>query len=52
LGRIAKSRKNGLIIGQEIFCSKEGFRPKKYAKAAAPDETRVGCKAMINVKEK
>jgi len=43
LGRITKSRTKGLIIGQEILCSKEGFRPKKYAKVAAHEETRVGC---------
>lgn len=51
LGRITKSRTNGLIIGQQIICSKEGFRPKKYAKVAAHDETRVRCKAMIYVKK-
>ena len=31
-GRIIKSRTNGMIIGQEILCSKEGSRPKKLYK--------------------
>ncbi|XP_058787209.1 protein FAR1-RELATED SEQUENCE 5-like isoform X2 [Vicia villosa] len=56
MGRITKSRTNGLIIGQEIVCSKEGFRAKSYAKGennkpATQDETRVGCKAMIYLKK-
>ncbi|KAJ1384268.1 FAR1 DNA-binding domain [Sesbania bispinosa] len=29
MGRVTKSRTNGMIIGQEILCSKEGFRRKK-----------------------
>jgi hypothetical protein len=54
LGRITKSRTNGLKIGQEMLCSKEGFRAKKCAKGNNPtthDETRVGCKAMVYVKK-
>jgi hypothetical protein len=56
LGRITRSRTNGLMIGREILCSKEGFRAKKYAKVennnrARRDETRVGCKAMLYLKK-
>nr|ABE93031.1 hypothetical protein MtrDRAFT_AC136139g3v2 [Medicago truncatula] len=29
MGRVTKSRTNGIVIGQEILCSKEGFRSKK-----------------------
>ncbi|XP_019429336.1 PREDICTED: protein FAR1-RELATED SEQUENCE 5-like [Lupinus angustifolius] len=57
MGRITRSRMNDIVIGQEMLCSKEGFKAKKYAKNeneryAPRDETRVGCKAMIYVKKK
>jgi hypothetical protein len=32
MGCVTKSRANGIKIGQEFLCSKEGFRPKKYEK--------------------
>jgi hypothetical protein len=32
MGRVTKSRTNGMIIGQEIVCSKEGFRSKFFLK--------------------
>ncbi|CAL5212901.1 unnamed protein product [Lathyrus oleraceus] len=32
MGRVTKSRTNGMIIGREFLCSKEGFRAKKYVK--------------------
>jgi hypothetical protein len=32
MGRVTKSRTNGKVIGQEILCSKEGFRSKKNLK--------------------
>jgi hypothetical protein len=32
MGRVTKSRTDGMIIGKEFLCSKEGFRAKKYAK--------------------
>ncbi|XP_031097135.1 protein FAR1-RELATED SEQUENCE 5-like [Ipomoea triloba] len=55
--RILKSRKNQMVIGQEFVCSKEGYRAKKYLqrdnrKKPPPDETRMGCKAMISVSRK
>nr|GMC71276.1 protein FAR1-RELATED SEQUENCE 5-like [Ipomoea batatas] len=55
--RILKSRKNQMVIGQEFVCSKEGYRAKKYLqrdnrKKPPPDETRMGCKAMIYVSRK
>ncbi|KAL6527188.1 hypothetical protein OROGR_016278 [Orobanche gracilis] len=56
MGRVIKSRTNGLMIGQEILCSKEGFRAKKNKKwgntsFVALDETRVGCRAMLYIKK-
>lgn len=56
MGRVTKSRTNGMIIGQEILCSKEGFRAKKYVKQGnssliTHDETRVGCKARLYLKK-
>jgi hypothetical protein len=32
MGRVTKSRTNGMVIGQVILCSKEGFRSQKYLK--------------------
>ena len=32
MGRLTKSRTNGVVIGQEIVCSKEGFQAKKICK--------------------
>lgn len=29
MGRVTKSRTNGMIIGREFLCSNEGFRAKK-----------------------
>lgn len=51
MGRVTKSRTNGMIIGREFLCSKEGFQAKKYVKEESNsiivhDETTVGCKAM------
>jgi hypothetical protein len=56
MGRVTKSRTNGMIIGREFLCSKEGFRAKKYVKEESNsiivhDETRVGCKAMLYLKK-
>ncbi|XVE91979.1 hypothetical protein REPUB_Repub01dG0057500 [Reevesia pubescens] len=55
--RIIKSRTTQLIIGQEFVCSKKGYRAKKNIERedkthAPPDETLVGCKAMICVSKK
>jgi hypothetical protein len=57
MGRVTKSRTNGKVIGQEILCSKEGFRSKKKLKKEngsfiVHDQTRVGCKAMLYIKKK
>jgi hypothetical protein len=57
MGRVTKSRTNGKVIGQEILCSKEGFRSKKNLKKEngsfiVHDQTRVGCKAMLYIKKK
>ncbi|CAJ2645475.1 unnamed protein product [Trifolium pratense] len=57
MGRVTKSRTDGVVIGQQILCSKEGLRSKKNLKKEngsliVHDETRVGCKAMLYIKKK
>lgn len=57
MGCITKSRTNGMIIGQEIVCSKEKSQAKKYAERenrslVTPYETRVSYKAMLYMKKK
>ncbi|XP_050914753.1 protein FAR1-RELATED SEQUENCE 5 [Lathyrus oleraceus] len=56
MGRVTKSRTNGMIIGREFLCSKEGFRAKKYVKEESNsiivhNETMVGCKEMLYLKK-
>ncbi|KAJ1422568.1 FAR1 DNA-binding domain [Sesbania bispinosa] len=54
MGCITKSRTNGMMIGQEFICSKEGFRKngeKVNGNFSTHDETRVGCKAMLYIKK-
>ncbi|CAL5202858.1 unnamed protein product [Lathyrus oleraceus] len=56
MGRVTKSRTNGMIIGREFLCSKEGFRTKKYVKEEnnsiiVHDETMAGCKTMLYLKK-
>lgn len=56
MGRVTKSRTDGRVIGQEILCSKEGFRSQKNLKKEngsliVHGQTRVGCKALLYIKK-
>ena len=56
MGRVTKSRTDGRVTGQEILCSKEGFRSQKNLKKEngsliVHDQTRVGCKALLYIKK-
>lgn len=56
MGRVTKSRTNGMVIGQEFIYSREGFWAKIYVKEESNsiivhDETRVRCKTMLYLKK-
>lgn len=53
MNKLSRSRRNGTAIGRALVCNKEGFRflDKCQKIVCQRAETKVGCRAMIRIRE-